>query len=492
MPLQLSGSEDACRPAPPIRDFPASIRLALARAAGCDGGGLEQLAAGERALLVRLVRNVSAAMPEDSVRIANPTLATALHVSERTIHRLKGGLEAKGWITRRQVQSRRRGMQISDVWLTRHALETLGLACPVATDVATRPAPVRPQRPPGMADALQIPQSVSQRPPCGDPMVPRNEAALPSRPGLSADGGAPGNASEQETAEDEACTIEENRRPKLATSAPSDRDTASADTWLNIGRSGGMPVQGTASMREPEARHEAPGSHRSLPQAVLATAAPCAPGAEATSGLPDDVQVLAGKGGVTLAGVRLLMGLATKAGTRLGHVLQVAGDAVLGSRKPFAYVQKLLRTGRDWSTLATTAQRLQEEARHVRATVSDLDQLRVALAEGLYSHAKRRFVWRVEFGAVHQSTVEDAVRGGIGRWLVLHDVSGLATAWRDGRIFRVEQATIEEWSRVSAKELQHAGQHPPLPDDPTVGSRCRQARPARPRGSLRGPHGQPA
>ena len=128
---------DTCSPEPPIRDFPGPIRLALSRAAACDGAGLQQLDAGERALLVRLVRNVSVVTPEESVRIANPTLAAGLHVSERTIHRMKAGLEAKGWITRHQVQSRRRGMQISDVRLTRHALETLGLAG------AAAPAPLR-------------------------------------------------------------------------------------------------------------------------------------------------------------------------------------------------------------------------------------------------------------------------------------------------------------------------------------------------------------
>ena len=57
------------------------------------------------------------------------------------------------------------------------------------------------------------------------------------------------------------------------------------------------------------------------------------------------------------------------------------------------------------------------------------------MGDGLYSHAKRKFVWRVEFGAIHQSAVEDAAQGGIGRWLVLHDVGGLAAAWREGKIF---------------------------------------------------------
>ena len=185
MLTQHSCGGDACSQEPPIRDFPGPIRLALARAAACDGAGLQRLDAGERALLVRLVRNVSAATPEESVRIANPTLAAGLHVSERTIHRIKAGLEAKGWITRQQVQSRRRGMQISDVWLTRHALETLGLTSSIVPAATPKPAATHFRRPPKMTDASLFPQSVSQRPPYGALMfsqtgtIPPSDAELP-------------------------------------------------------------------------------------------------------------------------------------------------------------------------------------------------------------------------------------------------------------------------------------------------------------------------
>ena len=168
--------------------------------------------------------------------------------------------------------------------------------------------------------------------------------------------------------------------------------------------------------------------------------------------LPDDVRFLADDGGVTVAGIRLLMGLATKAGTRLGHVLQVAKDSVLKSRNPFAYVNKLLRSGKDWSALALQARRLAEEQQQAMARTSDLDQLRAAMGDGLYSHAKRKFVWRVEFGAIHQSAVEDAAQGGIGRWLVLHDLGGLAAAWREGKIFPVTQEVIAEWTQVSGPD----------------------------------------
>ena len=442
---------DTCSPEPPIRDFPGPIRLALARAAACDGAGLQQLDTGERALLVRLVRNVSMAAPKESVRIANPTLAAGLHVSERTIHRIKAGLEAKGWITRQQVQSRRRGMQISDVQLTRHALETLGLVEAAVPAAPQEPAtPPSFQRPPKVTDALLFPQSVLQRRPCGTLEFPDTGTTAPPDAELSRSENPSCYDSAQVDTKAQTCVHEDLVRlePGMVLSIetePSATDSPVSPALAEITVEAELPaaketcpqpLDGSAGIHDLTV--DSPAQQQSLP--------------EANRVLPDDVRFLADEGGVTVAGVRLLMGLATKAGTRLGDVLQVAKDAVLKSRKPFAYMKKLLHTGKDWSALALGSQRQKEGQQQATARASDLDQLRAAMAEGLYSHAKRKCVWRVEFGAVHQSTIEDAAQGGIGRWLVLHDVSGLATAWREGKIFRVTQAAIEESGEASNRD----------------------------------------
>lgn len=439
---------NTCSLEPPIRDFPGLIRLALSRAAACDGAGLQQLDTGERALLVRLVRNVSAAAPEESVRIANPTLAAGLHVSERTIHRMKAGLEAKGWITRQQVQSRRRGMQISDVWLTRHALETLGLAEAVAPAALqeTRASPSF-QRPPKVADALLFSQSVSQRRPYGALEFPETETtALPDTGRSGNENPACCEAAQVATKAqiclhgalllsepDKVLSIEMDPPAANGAVSPDLAEIPAEAQPLAVEETCAQPLDGSPGLHE--AALEFPAQKPSI--------------SDASHVLPDDVRFLAVEGGVTVAGIRLLMGLATKAGTRLAHLLQVAKDSILKSRKPFAYVKKLLRSGKDWGALALGIQRLAEERQQVRARASDLDQLRAAMAEGLYSHAKRKFVWRVEFGTVHQSTVEDVAQGGIGRWLVLYDVGGLAAAWREGKILPVTQAAIKEWVEPS-------------------------------------------
>jgi hypothetical protein len=50
-----------------------------------------------------------------------------------------------------------------------------------------------------------------------------------------------------------------------------------------------------------------------------------------------------------------------------------------------------------------------------------------------------------EFGRIWQSSVKEAARGGIGRWLPMGDMSGLATAWSHGRLFPVTTADLAAW-----------------------------------------------
>jgi hypothetical protein len=374
MPTPHPGGS-ARAPFPPVTDFPPLIGQAIARAAGADGGGLGELDGEERALLVRIVRNVSVAAPAESVRISNLTLAAALRTGERTVRRLKSALEAKGWITRRQVQSRRRGMQILDIWLTPHALATL--FGPEDADLDRR----RSRK----TDALlAFPQSSRQ--PCRASM---SSPPQPDPAGLPAD-------------------------PK--------------ETRLD----------GSSAAQEPV---QAP-----VQQAVDPLVDPPAKPPPAANNLPEDVRMLAEIGGVTVAGVRLLMGAATRAGTRLGDVLSAAGDAVLKARHPFGYTKTLIHCDKDWGAVAQEKRRQDHERRGVGQRLGELQRLVQAMGEGtMYSHDKHEFVWRAEFGQVSQSSVQDAAGGGIGRWLPMVDVSGLASAWREGRLFPVTTADVAAW-----------------------------------------------
>ena len=157
--------------------------------------------------------------------------------------------------------------------------------------------------------------------------------------------------------------------------------------------------------------------------------------------------------GVTVAGVRLLMGAATRAGTRLGDLLLAAGDAVLKARHPFGYVRKLIDSGKDWSAVAHEKRRRDNEQRGVDHKLRELQRLVQAMGEGtMYSHHKHKFVWRAEFGHVCQSSVQDAAGGGIGRWLPMIEVGGLAAAWKEGRLFQVTTADVAAWLVPGAAE----------------------------------------
>ena len=374
MPTPCPGGS-AHAPLAPVTDFPPLIARAVARAAAADGGGLGELDGEKRALLVRIVRDVSAGAPAESVRIANATLAAALHASERTVRWLKSALEARGWITRRQVQSRRRGMQILDIWLTPHALSTL-----FGPDEA-----VLDRRRSEKADALlTFPRSSRQ--PCGVSM---------NSPPQAGPAGPPADP--------------EEARPEGRPFAPE-------------------PDQENAS------------------QAADRASGPSVTPSPAAAGLPEDVRVLAEIGGVTVAGVRLLMGAATRAGTRLGDLLAAAGDAVLKARHPFGYITRLIRCGKDWSAIAQEKRRLDSARQDVDHKLGERQRLIRAMGEAaMYSHHKHEFVWRAEFGQVCQSTVRDAAGGGIGRWLPMADVSGLAAAWKDGRLFPVTTGDLAAW-----------------------------------------------
>jgi hypothetical protein len=345
MPIPANSGRDgsACLFAP-IKDFPPLIRNALARAAGCDAGGLGELNVQERNLLCRIVRNVNASSPTQSVRIANDTLAIALKVSDRTIRRIKVRLEEKGWLSRSQVQSRRLGMQISDVWLSAQALRTLGLI--------------------DTSDRLLGPEELA--------------APLPAAQYDAA----------QATFHDE---------------------------------------------------------------------------------LPADLLELRDVAGLSVPGIRLLMGLASQSGTRLGHVFAATRDLVLASRKPFAYLQKLIRSGKDWSQIIVTAQAEEQTTAAEAIQSTEKAQMLEAFKGRLFSHEKRLFVWS-EFGGIfHQARIENRTEAGMESWQPILDTAPLREAWKAGKLFEITQETLSEWRSAVLDSHEKA---PSTPQDlslPSIG-----------------------
>lgn len=165
--------------------------------------------------------------------------------------------------------------------------------------------------------------------------------------------------------------------------------------------------------------------------------------------------------GVRQTGVWLLMRVAREHGVRLGTVLQAAERCIRASRSVVAYVAKLLRSGRDWTNLASARQSQPFVARQdlvqceeIAAARANRETLVMVLGNAqMLSHDKQQFAWRLIAGVVHQSSIEDAARGGIGHWHPMADLSSLAQAHRAGRLFAVEQATLVHWAQSAAAGL---------------------------------------
>jgi hypothetical protein len=349
MPIPTISGGDACAcPSTPIKDFPPLIRNALARAAGCDAGGLGELNVQERNLLCRIVRNVSASSPTESIRVANETLAIALKVSDRTIRRIKARLEEKGWLSRSQIQSRRLGMQISDVWLSEKALHTLGLI----GSSALQPA------------ALQA----------------------------------------------------------------SSKHPSSAEIGL------AAPLAVNQSHPKQTVFHD---------------------------DVPVDLLELRDVAGLSVAGIRLLMGLATESGTRLGHVFAATRDLVLASRAPFAYLQKLIRSGKDWSQITIAAQASEQATAAEAIQADEQSQLIAAFKGRLFSHEKRLFVWSEFGGVLHQASIQNESKTDVASWRPVLDAVPLLEAWKAGKLFEINAKTLSEWRSAGLTPQKKGPPNPP-------------------------------
>lgn len=135
------------------RVYPQVITQAADRATDDRIPEIAALDVRARGMLQKIVRSLPKNNPSESVRISNTTFALALGTSERTVARIKCALEQAGFITRHQVQSRRRGMQVADIWLTDMAQQVLGLITSAPKSLACA----------NLADANCLSQSFSKR-----------------------------------------------------------------------------------------------------------------------------------------------------------------------------------------------------------------------------------------------------------------------------------------------------------------------------------------
>lgn len=362
-----------------IRDFPPIIRRALARAAGCDSFGLRDLTGMERMLLSRYIRNVNIRDVRKSVRVSALELSQALHVSDRTLLRIKTELIAKGWLVTHQVQSRRRGMQISDVSLTERALAVLGLLegldpASVSAIFAEQVKNVEEKIDvtPDLADAFCLSQSFTKSHSLGEPVEisAQNETLVA--------GGTPEEPKpvDQQVAVEAAQPLVTNPEPDL--------------------------------------------------------------GYTHTTDIPADLAVLESCN-LSRFAIFKLMGLATRKGKRLSDVVKaMSKETLLGAKNLYSYMVKLLNVDRDWTTYQAPAVARHAAQREAAQRKHDLGAALHAItkacaATGALTNLTRETYWKVENGAVYAwKAVNPSV---LARVL---DLEKMAEALKAQRIFPAE------------------------------------------------------
>lgn len=337
-----------------IRDFPPIIRRALSRAAGCDGFGLRELAGMERMLLSRYIRNVSIRDVRKSVRIGTAELSMALHVSDRTLLRIKTDLIDKGWITTHQVQSRRRGMQISDVSLTERALAVLGLLDDIPPPAASaniteqmKDVEEKNDVTPVLADAFCFSQSSTKSHSRGEPVEISNQ-------------------NETTVSEDAATPPQVTQQGGDATFPPLEDEF----------------VPPSARAADPELGY----THN--------------------TDIPADLAILE-TAGLNRFAIFKLMGVATRKGKRLSDVVKaMSRETLLGAKNLYSYMVKLLDIDRDWTTYQAPAVARHEAQKAAAQRKFDLGAALQTITQacsvtGTLTNLTRETFWKVENGAVY-------------------------------------------------------------------------------------------
>ncbi|MBY0455654.1 MAG: hypothetical protein K2Q11_12345 [Burkholderiaceae bacterium] len=311
------------------RPYPRLITDASHRATDERIDAIASLRPLARMLLQKIIRSVCIHDFTKPAHISNQTFIQTLRVSLRTVCRLKVELEHAGLITRKQEKSRRRGMQVSQIWLTEKAQHLLFCAIPTPK---TASAPV--------SNAIGSPQSTSHR---------ASEKSSPS------------------------------------TEAP----------------------------------------------------------------IPDDVLLL-NLCGISETGIYKLMGMARDAGHYLGHIVRAAEKNIAMSKAPFSYIRKLIANPCDWAKRAIEVVQAEQaataEAREQSQREADMECIKAAMqTTDMLASAKRSHVWILDDGWVKKAEVEAVVQSPRVQWMPLIDISAVAKALRQGKLFAVDRPTLKSW-----------------------------------------------
>ena len=474
---------------------------------------------GARAVMAEFIRCVDKVDPAAPIRIGDGTIAAALGASIRSVQRWKRELDDLGWIQRRQYLTRKRPFDLSHVRIRDVALRALGLApsgkrssartsvgssAPSAASsiAAAAPAGQRPRRvgplsaavdnsaesypqwTPFLADALDtIPQLSSK----GQSALraaalddPRNAPTRTSR--LL----APQQAHETRALEGTCKQLSAGEKRELhklqavygvALDAMPDPLSLEVDpergglvtlppAALPVAQSvepasGTNPAPVSQAAGEAFARVGLPTSGGTGAAGTLPPVAASRPVPESLPAYLADLAPLT-QAGIAVSGVFALMGMATRAGHRLGNIVAATAQYIRRSDHPFAYVLKLVQARYDWAAItraqvhaasdgdassfahATARSDRQAEVRAMAAVLTSM------VCGAVYGHETARYVWQ-RVGTVILQAERDQVVDGAGRrvgssaidrrWMTVGQPASFVRDWAGGKIHALVDGT---------------------------------------------------
>lgn len=184
---------------------------------------------------------------------------------------------------------------------------------------------------------------------------------------------------------------------------------------------------------------------------------PFAAGLPTPASLPGDLADLAplAEVGIAAPGAFALMGMASRAGHRLGNIVAATAAQIRRARHPFAYVRKLVCARRDWVAIARekdqpagdgdapTPANLAARSGHQPA-VRTMAAVLSAMATGvIYSHETVPYVWQRVDAVILQAQRDQIVDSAGGRvamsltdqhWMTLNRTASFVQDWECGKI----------------------------------------------------------
>lgn len=158
--------------------------------------------------------------------------------------------------------------------------------------------------------------------------------------------------------------------------------------------------------------------------------------------------------GISVPRIRMLMGMASKVGKRLGHIVEVAETSILQAKNPFHYTVSLISSPTDWAAKrAMLHQEQQTQKRKAKKTNQQADDHTIIAQAmrrtGMVSNSKRIYVWKLdEQGTVRRAAIAQFATTQLVDWMPLADIAAFAEAVRDGKFFAVDMHDVRDMAGI--------------------------------------------